>query len=311
MNYHLSIVIPTYKRTDSVTELLRLLKQQTILNKIEIIIVDQNEKGFLADRIGYSILENVRHLYQEEPNVSLARNFGAMEANADIILFLDDDTLPGETFCEKGLEIVNSDSKIQVLSPVILRKGEEVATILPGRVKNSFFKLSMNDKYLHASFFSISAAAFYKKDAFFKSGGFDPFLFRFAGTAEDQEFFIRLLNKQIGVYLCKQLSIYLNEDISGGCELRTVNYWITRQKCMKAWAYRCRMHNDGQHKLRILNILELCRSAFLNRSILIEHPAKTLRQIKLLKIATEESKKFILKLVSENKINDQMNYLER
>jgi glycosyltransferase involved in cell wall biosynthesis len=76
MRCKLSIIIPTYKRTASLTRLLNILKHQTLKQDIELIVIDQNEKGYLEREIGKDVLEGIRHFYQDEPNVSTARNYG-------------------------------------------------------------------------------------------------------------------------------------------------------------------------------------------------------------------------------------------
>lgn len=310
MNYKLSVVIPTYKRTESLSRLLNLLKQQTIEKDIQIIVIDQNEKGFLSRELDESILIGIQHLYQEEPNVSSARNYGAKCSSGEFILFLDDDTIPEADFCEKGISMLNVNKYIKILTPTLLRRNEKAKDILPKKIINNLYLLSLKEKNLHASFFTISACTFYHKDTFLKTGGFDPYLFKFARAAEDQEFFIRLINNNFNVYLSTDLQILIDEDVAGGCELRTEDYWLTRKKCIRAWAYRYRIHNIPLGKLTLKDIILLSRHTFLNSAIFHRSFKNTIKQISTLTTAVRESKIFIQPLLSQNLLNNRLNHLK-
>ena len=310
MSYKLSIIIPTYKRTISLSRLINLLKEQTIIKDIQIIIVDQNEKEYLTREIGKSVLMGIQHLYQNEPNVSSARNLGAKYSSARFILFLDDDVLPQADFCERGILILEGNENIKILSPTLLRKEQKVKEVLPKKVKSNLFVLTSKEKYLHASFFTISACTFYDRATFFNSGGFDPYLFRFGKTAEDQEYFIRLIKKKFAVHLSTNFTMLIDEDVSGGCELRTSDYWVTREKCVKAWAYRYRVHNNNLGKLKAKDIIALCRHTFLNSSLFSRSIKNSFKQVKLLYAAINESKIFIETLLLQNLVNNKLNYIK-
>jgi glycosyltransferase involved in cell wall biosynthesis len=97
MNKSLSIVIPTFRRKESLQRLLqRLLAQRNV--RAEIIVVDQNPEGYL-DR---SLPEDgsIRRLRLAEANASTARNEGFLTSTGDIILFIDDDLIPEDDFAQ-------------------------------------------------------------------------------------------------------------------------------------------------------------------------------------------------------------------
>lgn len=309
MNYKLSIIIPTYNRTDSLSRLINLLKEQTIKNDIEVILVDQNEEGFLFNNIGESILTGVLHFYQSEPNVSSARNLGVKKSTGKFLLFLDDDLIPGSDFCEKGISILEEHKQIKILTPTLLRKDQSAIEVLPKRIDKPLHQLSIKDKYLHATFFTISACTFYEKTTFLHTGGFDPYLFRFAKTNEDQEFFIRLMKNNFKIYLSTDLQILIDEDVAGGCELRTEDYWLTRKKCIRAWTYRYRMHNKQQGKLGLKDMILLSRYTFFNSAIFKRSFKNTIRQISTLITAVKESKFFIQPLLSKGIISNKLDHL--
>ncbi len=107
----ISIVIPTYNRPDCLTRLLDSLCVQTVSKeKFEIIVVDNapeedsNQVKILCDKPTYSKLD-VRYISQSEVGVSAARNKGVAVARAELIGFLDDDSLPHPDWIETLLRI--------------------------------------------------------------------------------------------------------------------------------------------------------------------------------------------------------------
>jgi GT2 family glycosyltransferase len=89
---YFSLVLATYGRCDELSRALQSLSVQTY-KEFEILIVDQN----LDDRLCAIIKQakviglSIRHLRQEKPNLSEARNFGIRQARGEVIGFPDDD----------------------------------------------------------------------------------------------------------------------------------------------------------------------------------------------------------------------------
>jgi GT2 family glycosyltransferase len=116
----ITIVIPTYKRTDCLIRLLDSLNHQTANKAVfEIIVVDNapqesiNEVKILCDSPAYSEL-NLRYIYHSEAGVSAARNRGVAAARGELIGFLDDDTLPPPDWTEQVVKIF-SETKADIL----------------------------------------------------------------------------------------------------------------------------------------------------------------------------------------------------
>lgn len=93
-----SVVIPTYKRSDTLERAINSARNQTYRN-IEILVVDDNEPGDeysqsvkqLIDRLAY---DNVTLVTQSKHiNGAAARNAGIRKAKGEYISFLDDDDL--------------------------------------------------------------------------------------------------------------------------------------------------------------------------------------------------------------------------
>ena len=101
MNYikgKVSVIIPTYKRSDTLSRAIKSVARQTYKN-IEILVVDDNEPGdeyskSVAELISSLNLENLHLVTQERHiNGAAARNAGIRHARGEYIAFLDDDDL--------------------------------------------------------------------------------------------------------------------------------------------------------------------------------------------------------------------------
>lgn len=92
-----SVIIPTYKRSEMLCRAIDSVLNQTYPN-IEIIVVDDNNpdtewRSLTSNRMSsYVYNEKIRYIcHQSNRNGSAARNTGLKEATGDIITFLDDD----------------------------------------------------------------------------------------------------------------------------------------------------------------------------------------------------------------------------
>jgi len=306
MTATLSVIIPTFKRTDSLLLLLQRLQQQSGVVQ-EVIVVDQNPAGYLDGIL--SSLPEVRHMRLPVGNASAARNQGFLASRGEIILFIDDDLLPENDFCQKGVSLFGEHPEIGCYSPLVYNaEGRDVA-LQQARVKaigavdagSGVFPISD----------TISAALFFRRDYFERTGGFDPLLFEFARTAEDQELFLRMRKKGLVLHFVPSIDVYHDETIPGGCDLRTDSYWITREKCMKAWAYRRRIHHHPPGALSAGDLLQLARSGFLNKEVLRSGIGNIRRQAGLLSASIRSSGTFLRDKIDRYPSVEQVNHLSR
>ena len=288
MSTELSIIIPTYKRTGSLQRLLVALEKQTISDKCEIIVVDQNPLFFLQDKIKIQFLTFAKRIHLKSPNASQARNIGAYYAKSKILLFLDDDLIPTETFCEEGLHFLKEHPTVDALTPWVKN---DFQNSVDSNVIRKIIEKESEDLWRITD--TMSAALFFQREAFFSSGGFDPILFDYAKTGEDQEFFLRLPYKKIKLHYTNKLSIFHDELQEGGCELRTVSYWVTREKCIKSWVFRHRIHAGGKMHLSLVSLFQLYRSAAFNTHALFSGFIPFLKQIRLLHKQINATKFFL------------------
>jgi len=99
MNYKVSIIIPTYKRSDYLIRAIDSVINQTYSN-IEVIVIDDNDpysefrKATEIKMQKYFNNKKVKYL-KNEKNLggALTRNIGIREATGDYITFLDDDDI--------------------------------------------------------------------------------------------------------------------------------------------------------------------------------------------------------------------------
>lgn len=289
MNPVLSIVIPTFRRKDSLQRLLGLLLDQKEVST-EIIVVDQNPPGYLRDI--FSAFPSVGQLILPEPNASNARNCGFMASTGENILFIDDDLMPEDDFCSKALDVFRLYPGINGFSPLVYNaEGRETA--LQQAASRRIGPPEKDNPAIFRITDTISAAIFFRRGYYEKTGGFDPLLFEFARTAEDQEFFLRMRKKGLILHFVPSVEIYHDEGIPGGCELRTADYWVSREKCMKSWAYRRRIHHTPPGSLGTTDLFQLARSGFLNREVLSAGVKEIAKQAVLLRKSIRVSGKFL------------------
>lgn len=305
MSFDLSVIIPTYKRSDSLLLIIEKLQLQKNV-AVEIIVVDQNGADFFSEDM-LDLLKTVKRVRQKKPNASTARNNGFLHATAPYVLFIDDDLVPDENFCSHGLNVFKQYPNIKCFSPnVYNHQGKDVWL--------SYAKLKeIQNKKINKDCFAItdtmSACIFFEKDYYKQSGGMDPYLFDFARTAEDQEFFLRMMNRNQTLWFVNSVAIFHNEKVAGGCDLRTDDYWNTRKRCINSWALRYRLHHKNFGKLSFSNLFALMRSSFLNGAGLKQGIKPLFKNMQLMKAALSESKTFLQQhSAAYNKA--QFNYLK-
>jgi len=263
----LSIVIPTYRRSEKLPQLLESLAVQTF-RAHEILIIDQNpeQKAPLwFDELATRLPLRIEFL--QEPNASSARNLGFKRSTGDVVLFVDDDLVAGASFCEMAMQRLRQfPKKVRCLCPVIMVDGRITGMeLIDTGSSGPAPKLVKLRNY-------ITAAVFFTRQYFEQTGGFDELLFRFARTAEDQELFLRMLRKGMDIWLDQTLFIDHDENVPGGCELRAGDYWKSRERCIKAWVLRHRIHGERAGRLSATDLFRLLRSAVLNRAVLQAGP---------------------------------------
>lgn len=149
-----SVVIPTLNRYGYLKEVLQDFEKQTYTN-FEIIIVDQSQP-FQKDFCKNFGL-NIKHIYQEEPALWLARNTAIQQSNGKIIALSEDDVRIEPHWIENHLKCLDF-FKADISAGVFFPEGSSIPK------ERSFFAV--------ASQFATGNAALYK-EVFIKIGLFD------------------------------------------------------------------------------------------------------------------------------------------
>ena len=90
--YKYSLIIATLGRKKEVLEVIESIKNSDYeISNLEIIIVDQNEKGFLDKELSKFEDLKIKHIHSDIKGLSYNRNIGLRYATGDIICFPDDD----------------------------------------------------------------------------------------------------------------------------------------------------------------------------------------------------------------------------
>lgn len=188
-----SVIIPSYKRTDTLVRAINSALDQTYKN-IEVLVVDDNIHG---DEYSLS-LKQIINQYKEEPRVRLvtqakhingaeARNAGARASLGDYLAFLDDDDewLPDKIEVQMDLMMENPELG-GVAGGATLWEGDKEVSHLPKK------EISEENLLLNVLIRKVDLATstfLCKKTAFMTIGGFDNNLVR----SQDLQLFVDFL----------------------------------------------------------------------------------------------------------------------
>ena len=90
----LSVIIPTHNRKDMLRDTLNSLARQTYPNDyFEVIVIDDGSSDGTQAIVGEHFPFTLRYFRQSNQGATAARNLGARQSQADILVFLDDDIL--------------------------------------------------------------------------------------------------------------------------------------------------------------------------------------------------------------------------
>ena len=102
----ISVVIPSFDQANELRETLDALSKQTIpSHEMEVIVVDDGSRDQTADVLSQSIFPySLRLLTQRNRGAAAARNLGARQAHAEIVLFLDADMIADRDLVRAHME---------------------------------------------------------------------------------------------------------------------------------------------------------------------------------------------------------------
>ncbi len=228
-----SVVICTYGRPEAAKRLLMELNKQGYKD-FEVLLVCQGDKDDL-EKITDSLktFYPLRCFYEATANLPHGRNVGIKEAAADIIIFLDDDTMPADGLIEA--HVVNyAEPSVGIVGGRALedKYEEDVSDFKVGKVRRldgfahtGFYK-DTKRQVMHVRGVNFST----RKGIIQEVGGFDE---RFEGTAEyeDMDFCLRVLKRGYKIIFDPTAVVEHLSLPFGGCRVEKkeeVVYWLYR-----------------------------------------------------------------------------------
>ena len=126
----LSVVIPTYCREQVLLETIGYLAEQSgdTEGVVEILLIDQtpnHEKATEKQLCQWDDAGIVRWHRLEQAHLTRAMNTGLLVAKAEIVLFVDDDIIPGPDLLANHLQVYQNWPGIMAVVGQILQPGEE------------------------------------------------------------------------------------------------------------------------------------------------------------------------------------------
>lgn len=164
-----SVVIPTYKRSDMLPRAIESVLCQTY-NNVQVVIVDDNnpdtEWRKKTEDLMQHYKDNQRVKYvkhEKNRNGSVARNSGIIAADGEIIAFLDDDDIYYPTKIEKQVEYLLSHKKERAVYCGWDREG----IVIPDAVGDCSYELLSGESLIYTNTIMM-----WKREAI-KCGGWD------------------------------------------------------------------------------------------------------------------------------------------
>lgn len=127
-----SIAIPTFRRPDDLARTLRSILRERVASPgwdiTEIIVVDNDSDESARATVAALSAERpfVRYVAEPTPGISAARNRALSEANADVLVMIDDDATLASSWPAGLLETLGDTGAVLVGGPVLPKPAIEV-----------------------------------------------------------------------------------------------------------------------------------------------------------------------------------------
>lgn len=224
-----SVVIPTYKRPDTLDRAIKSVLNQTH-RLIEVIVVDDNNpdtegrrltEAKMAEFAGESRVKYIQH--EQNKNGSAARNTGVRAAQGEYVAFLDDDDeyLPQKIASQLEVLSGKDDSWGCCYSKYATRKvGQKAVESREHREGNLYLEALMREFHI-----ASGSNLLVRKEAFMAINGFDESFLR----NQDIEFLTRLL-KEYKIAYSDYCGLVVNIHFNHGYfdEQEIINQYLER-----------------------------------------------------------------------------------
>lgn len=260
-----SIIVPTYKRSNLIEEAIKSILCQTYKN-IEIIVVDDNGVGSYEQRKTEDRIENFNNIlyFPLEKNfgATYARNFGAEKARGQYLAFFDDD----DFWVPKKIEIMINTLESYDKEYAFAYSPQQAIDYYTKKTLY-FTNCDFGTGNIIESLRDISKGIIgvpnpiVRKSAFWEIGGFDIN----QKSAQDVDFILRLANKFKGVRVNEVLlivNIHKETRITSNHQNKIEGYRLILEK------YKNFLNRDS---LKMIYQRLIYHSFFLGNSEYLEH----------------------------------------
>jgi glycosyltransferase involved in cell wall biosynthesis len=108
----ISVVVPTCDRPTALAACLAALGAQTVLERLEVVVVDDGSSGADGVAAVTARFSHARLLRQEHAGPAAARNAGARAALGEVICFTDDDCVPEPDWTERLAQAIEQGADV-------------------------------------------------------------------------------------------------------------------------------------------------------------------------------------------------------
>lgn len=230
----LSIIVPTIGRKQELDDLLNSINCSEINVSFEILIIDQNQIGYIDDILPKYLTLNIKHYHVNFKGLSKAKNFGVSEARGKYVAFPDDDCKVVSNTFTIGLALIKELELDIVFGRCIDEKGN-----------NSVLTFKSNPYYLNTDnmvggFVEATAIA---KRIIFDKYGFDENMGAgcFFGAEEGFDWLYRVLkSNRFKVYFHPDIIYYHPQVILQKGDINSL-LRVFKYRC--GTAYLCKKHH--------------------------------------------------------------------
>ena len=207
-----SVVIPTYNTTGVLEECIEALSsQKTDKSFFEVIVV--NDGGSTETYPDINHADNgldITYLSQDHKGPAAARNLGIEKAKGEIILLLDDDSLPTDNWLDATIRAWDTSPDFDGIGGYVI---SEPTDSIYCRVNADFFNWYLEQYSSEGrSSFLVTCNAGYRKDALDRIGRFDDRFKRASG--EDRDLNIKILKCGGKMRLDRNILVYHDRDLT-------------------------------------------------------------------------------------------------
>jgi len=211
-----SVIIPTYNRSQFVCETVESVLSQTYKD-FEIIVIDDGSTDGTKDVLAH-YSDQIKYIYQQNQGVGAARNKGITEARGEYLAFIDDDDLWLPEKLEKQVEYMDNHPDVAFVSTgtyVIDVDGNDVAKWQKYESSRQTFESLVEDNFI------FNLTVLLRKNCFENVGGFDTRL----AISQDYDLWLRLAKRYKFAYLDFYSAKYREhaQGISKNTDLRLKN----------------------------------------------------------------------------------------